>query len=208
MGHSRCSDEPRWLNVAKIWRSKHGSVMCRHYHVVGLREEDVLLDDTHVGRLPQFPPAPLSQLPNSLGHLPTEFFLSVKTPAPAAFDAAQSYPTSLIFCAGPNAHVPNRALAASSMRRTYSARAHDDMAILAGGAAWAVYAALHASAACGCDAVLMPFVSGGLYAGPHDRDTLRFLFRENIQLMLDGGFNRAPPLGVHFRRVIVVFLPP
>ncbi len=72
MGYSRCSDEPRWLNVAKIWRSKHGSVMCRHYYVVGLREEDVLLDDTHVGRLPQFPPAPLSQLPNSLGHLPTE----------------------------------------------------------------------------------------------------------------------------------------
>ena len=47
-------------------------MMCRHYHLVGLREEDVLLDDTHVGRLPQFPPAPLSQLPNSLGHLPTE----------------------------------------------------------------------------------------------------------------------------------------
>ena len=60
------------LTLLKIWRSKHGSVMCRHYHVVGLREEDVLLDDTHVGRLPQFPPAPLSQLPNSLGHLPTE----------------------------------------------------------------------------------------------------------------------------------------
>ncbi len=50
--------------------------MCRHYYVVGLLEEDVLLDDTHVGRhgLPQFPPAlfKLSQLPNSLGHLPTE----------------------------------------------------------------------------------------------------------------------------------------
>ena len=78
MGYSRCSDEPKWLNVAKIWRSKHGSVTCRHYHVVGLREEDVLLDDTHVGRLPQFPPAPLSQLPNSLGHLPTEFFFSAR----------------------------------------------------------------------------------------------------------------------------------
>ena len=51
--------------------------MCRHYHLVGLREEDVPLDDTHVGRLPQFPPAPLSQLPNSLGHLPKEL------PAPA-----------------------------------------------------------------------------------------------------------------------------
>jgi hypothetical protein len=49
-------------------------MMCRHYRLFGLREEDVLLDDTHVGRLPQFPPAPLSQLPNSLGHLPTENF--------------------------------------------------------------------------------------------------------------------------------------
>ena len=133
--------------------------------------------------------------------------LSVKTPAPAAFDAAQSYPTSLIFCAGPNAHAPLRATPASSMRRTYSALAHDDMAILAGGAAWAVYAALHACAACGCDAVLIPFVSGGLYAGPHDRATLRFLFLENIEAMLNVGFNRAPPLGGHFREVIVVFLP-
>jgi hypothetical protein len=133
--------------------------------------------------------------------------LSVKTPAPAAFDAAQSYPTSLIFCAGPNAHAPHRAPLTSSMRRTYSARAYDDMDILAGGAAWAVYAALHASAACGCDAVLIPFVSGGLYAGPHDRGTLRFLFLENIRRMLFDGFHRAPALGVHFRTVTVVFLP-
>jgi hypothetical protein len=93
------------------------------------------------------------------------------------------------------------------MRRTHSARAHDDMGILADGAAWAVYAALHASAACGCDAVLIPFVSGGLYAGPHDRGTLRFLFLENIRQMLFGGFHHAPALGDHFRTVIVVFLP-
>jgi hypothetical protein len=134
--------------------------------------------------------------------------LSVKTPAPAAFDAAQSYPTSLVFCAGPNARAPYRANPASSMRRTYSALAHNDMNVLVAGAAWAVYAALHACAACGCDAVLIPFVSGGLYAGPHDRATLRCLFVENIRLMLDGGFNHAPALGVHFRKVIVVFLPP
>jgi hypothetical protein len=134
--------------------------------------------------------------------------LSVKAPAAAAFDADQSYPTSLVFCAGPNARAPYRATPASSMRRTYSAQAHNDMTVLEAGAAWAVYAALHASAACGCDAVLIPFVSGGLYAGPHDRDTLRCLFVENIQLMLDGGFNHAPALGVHFRQVIVVFLPP
>ena len=133
--------------------------------------------------------------------------LSVKTPAPAAFDAAQSYPTSLIFCAGPNAHAPHGAPPASSMRRTYSAQAHTDVGFLAEGAAWAVYAAMHASAACGCDAVLIPFVSGGLYAGPHDRGTLRFLFLENIRQMLFGVFHHAPALGDHFRTVIVVFLP-
>ena len=124
-----------------------------------------------------------------------EFFLS---PGP---------PTSLIFCSGPNALAPRGAAPASSMRRTHSARAHDDMGILADGAAWAVYAALHASAACGCDAVLIPFVSGGLYAGPHHRDPLRFLFLENIRRMLFDGFHRAPALGVHFRTVTVVFLP-
>ena len=133
--------------------------------------------------------------------------LSVNTPAAAAFDADQSYPTSLVFCAGPNACAPYRATLASSMRRTYSEQAHKDMNLLVDGAAWAVYAALHASAACGCDAVLIPFVSGGLYAGPHHRDTLRFLFLENIRLMLFDGFHRAPALGVHFRTVIVVFLP-
>jgi hypothetical protein len=55
--------------------------MCRRYNSesVGLREEDVLLDDTHGGgRLPhwQFPPqaaaARLSQTPNSLGNVPTK----------------------------------------------------------------------------------------------------------------------------------------
>jgi len=82
------------------------------------------------------------------------------------------------------------------------------MTVLEAGAAWAVYAALHACAACGCDAVLIPFVSGGLYAGRHDRAILRFLFVENIERMLRIGFNQAPALGVHFRQVIVVFLPP
>ena len=92
------------------------------------------------------------------------------------------------------------------MRRTFSAQAYADMAFLVAGAAWAVYAALHASAACGCDAVLIPFVSGGLYGGRHDRATLRFLFLVNIEAMLNVGFNGAPPLGGHFREVIVVFL--
>ncbi len=49
-------------------------MICRHYRMAGLREEDALLDDTHGGRLPQFPPAPLSQIPSSLGHLPAEIF--------------------------------------------------------------------------------------------------------------------------------------
>ena len=95
------------------------------------------------------------------------------------------------------------------MRPTFSAQANDDMAFLAAGAAWAVYAALHASAACGCDAVLIPFVSGGLYAGPHDRDMLRALFVRNIEAMLLTGrsdsAHHGPPLGCHFREVRVVF---
>jgi hypothetical protein len=132
--------------------------------------------------------------------------LSVKTKA--AFDTAQCYPTSLVFCAGPNARAPpQQGPRASSMRRTFSAQAHADMAFLVAGAAWAVYAALHASAACGCDAVLIPFVSGGLYAGPHDRDVLRSLFVENIEAMLRGGYGHGPPLGWYFREVHVVFLP-
>jgi len=131
--------------------------------------------------------------------------LSVKSSA--AFDVAQRYPTSLVFCAGPNAHAPPlRGPRASSMRRTFSPAACADMDFLAEGAAWAVYAALHASAACGCDAVLIPFVSGGLYAGPHDPAVLQRSFLQNTRLMLDGGFNSAPALGVHFREVIVVFL--
>jgi hypothetical protein len=134
--------------------------------------------------------------------------LSVKAPAaPAAFDTARSYPTSLVFCA-PNARAPSLS-PATPMRRTFSAQANDDMAFLAAGAAWAVYAALHASAACGCDAVLIPFVSGGLYAGPHDRDMLRALFVTNIEAMLLTGrsdsAHHGPPLGCHFREVRVVF---
>jgi hypothetical protein len=132
--------------------------------------------------------------------------------AAAHFDATRTYPTVLVFCAGPNAQKPRRGSASSSMRRTFSERAHNDRSFFEAGAAWAVYAALHASAACGCDAVLIPFVSGGLYAGPwrSEPDLLRS-FAANVERMLSDGRlpdgTQCAPLGKHFRKVMLVVLP-
>ena len=98
------------------------------------------------------------------------------------------------------------------MRRTFSERAHNDRSFFEAGAAWAVYAALHASAACGCDAVLLPFVSGGLYAGPwrSEPDLLR-TFTANVERMLKHGMlpdgTACAPLGKCFRNVVLVVLP-
>ena len=137
----------------------------------------------------------------------------VTGPAAARFDTKRTYPTTLVFCAGPNAQEPGRASASSSMRRTFSQRAHDELSFLEAGAAWAVYAALHASAACGCDAVLLPFVSGGLYAGPwRSEPDLRRRFTDNIERMLRTGElpdgTACAPLGKCFRGVVLVVLPP
>jgi hypothetical protein len=98
------------------------------------------------------------------------------------------------------------------MRRTFSQRAHDELSFLEAGAAWAVYAALHASAACGCDAVLLPFVSGGLYAGPwRSEPDLRRRFAAHVERMLKNGElpdgTACAPLGNCFRKVVLVVLP-
>ena len=132
--------------------------------------------------------------------------------AAARFDTTRTYPTTLVFCAGPNAQEPGRASASSSMRRTFSQRAHDELSFLEAGAAWAVYAALHASAACGCDAVLLPFVSGGLYAGPwRSEPDLRRRFAAHVERMLKNGElpdgTACAPLGNCFRKVVIVVLP-
>ena len=139
--------------------------------------------------------------------------LSHKTAGCATFNTAWTYPTTLVFCAGPNAAEPRCLAPQSSLRRTFSRDACDNLLIWEQGIAWAVYAALYASAACGCDAVLIPFVGGGLYAGKHgagSRDNLRTSFVVNIDKMLHTGEmpdgTRCAPLGRHFREVHAVFI--
>ena len=130
----------------------------------------------------------------------------------ACFEMAETYATTLVFCSGPNACRPSAHTAASSsMLRTFSDAANRDRAFLEAGAAWAVYAALYASAASGCDSVLIPFVSGGLYAGPwRSAPDLLHRFTTNIERMLADGCmpdgTRVQPLGRCFRHVLLVTL--
>ena len=128
------------------------------------------------------------------------------------YDPLRTYPTTLVFCGGPNAHKPRKGTdETSSMRRTYSSKANEDRAFLEAGAAWAVYAALYASAEDGCDVVLIPFVSGGLYAGPWrwEPDLLE-TFTKNIRSMLMDGImpdgTEVQPLGKCFKKVNIVVL--
>ena len=129
------------------------------------------------------------------------------------FDTTETYATTLVFCSGPNASRPSAGTAASSsMLRTFSEAASRDRDFFELGAAWAVYTALHASAACGCDSVLIPFVSGGLYAGPwRSSPDLLHRFRTNLERMLADGRmpdgTRVQPLGRCFRHVLLVTLP-
>jgi hypothetical protein len=111
------------------------------------------------------------------------------------FDKTRTYPTALVFCAGPYVHgdalrtrdwdwpetriykerarnckpysiecdaayaelwaLPKPGVLVS---RTHSERAESSPSFLEAGVAWAVYTALRASAACGCNVVLLPFV--------------------------------------------------
>ena len=151
-----------------------------------------------------------------------------------------AYPTTLVFCAGcayprrpptcasrlrlsrhpsTDQRIPLRRPNASasgstrgSMRRTFCQAAHDERSVLEAGTAWAIYAALAAAAQCGCDVVLVPFVSGGLYAGPwRGAPGLLASFVRNIDAMLLEGVmpdgTAVPPLGGCFRKVCVVVLP-
>ena len=97
------------------------------------------------------------------------------------------------------------------MRRTFSLEAHNSRQFFEAGAAWAVYAALQAAAQSGCDVVLLPFVSGGLYAGPwQGQPDLRASFVRNIDTMLRDGKmpdgKTVPPLGSKFRKIALVLL--
>ena len=137
----------------------------------------------------------------------------VVAPGTARFETAETYATTLVFCSGPNASRPSaRTAGTSSMLRTFSEAANRDRDFFEAGAAWAVYTALHASAASGCDSVLIPFVSGGLYAGPwRSAPDLLHRFTMNIERMLADGRmpdgTRVQPLGRCFRHVLIVTLP-
>ena len=93
-------------------------------------------------------------------------------------DLDKQYMANLIFCAGPNASPPNRRLgSSSSMRRTYNEACHNDPDRFFESQMMAVYAALVCADETGCDHVVMPFVSGGLYAGRHAHESHEFFSR-------------------------------
>jgi hypothetical protein len=122
-----------------------------------------------------------------------------------------AYQTTLVFCSAPNASPPKHSSSlTSSMRRTYSRKANGDKGYFDAGVAWAVYTALYASALSKCDTVFLPFVGGGVYAGPHAPNIDEF--RETVNKMLHEGLlpdgTRVPALGRCFRRVAIVVLPP
>ena len=121
-----------------------------------------------------------------------------------------AYQTTLVFCSAPNASPPKHRSLTSSMRRTYSSKANGDKTYFDAGVAWAVYTALYASALSGCDTVFLPFVGGGVYAGPHAPNIDEF--RETVNKMLHTGLlpdrTEVPALGRCFRRVAIVVLPP
>jgi hypothetical protein len=142
--------------------------------------------------------------------------------AAARFDKTRTYPTDLVFCAGPNVcrssakwdwtetrTYKERArncqrdsieqgaaydelfalpFPGSLLDRTYSQRADCSPSVLEAGAAWAVYTALHASAACGCDVVRLPFI--GALGGPwrtSDRAKRLRRFAANVMRMVNNG---------------------
>jgi hypothetical protein len=121
-----------------------------------------------------------------------------------------AYQTTLVFCSAPNASPPKHRSLTSSMRRTYSREANGDKRYFDAGVAWAVYTALYASALSKCDTVFLPFVGGGVYAGPHAPSIDEF--RETVDKMLHAGLlpdrTEVPALGRCFRRVAIIVLPP
>jgi len=140
--------------------------------------------------------------------------------AGARFDTTRTYQTTLVFCAGPNVQQPEQRYGPTSnwANRTYSERAHRNRSFFEAGAAWAVYAALHASAACGCDAVLLPLtlpvVSSGVFACPWYCNLAqhRRRFAATVERMLQTGElpdgTTCAPLGKYFRKVVLVAAEP
>ena len=130
------------------------------------------------------------------------------------FDTDRTYQTTLVFCSAPNAQDPTLGRTVSmesSMRRTYSQKANRDRDYFDTGVAWAVYTALYASALAGCDTVILPFVGGGVYAGPHKKRLDIKEFQKTVDSMLKGRLpdgTRVPRLESCFRSVVIVVIPP
>jgi hypothetical protein len=126
------------------------------------------------------------------------------------YDTGRTYPTTLVFCAAPNAQDPDgskrRRSKESSMRRTYS-RYANEKDYFDSGVAWAVYTALYASAMAGCNVVVLPFVGGGVYAGRHKESLDVNEFRNTVEAMIDGDLpdkQKVPALRPYFQRVAIV----
>jgi hypothetical protein len=122
-----------------------------------------------------------------------------------------AYQTTLVFCSAPNASPPKHSSSlTSSVLRTYSRKANGDKGYFDAGVAWAVYTALYASALRECDTVFLPFVGGGVYAGPHAPSIEEF--SKTVNKMLHEGLlpdrTEVPALGRCFRRVAIIVLPP
>jgi len=131
-------------------------------------------------------------------------------------EASDRLDAMLIFCAAPNASRPRPcALASSSMKRTFCAAAADDRDYFERGRAWAVHAALCAARDAGAAIVVMPYIGGGLYAGPHaSAPDLERRFVRSVNEMLHPppgcSQGRMPcgtlvdPLGSNFQAVYIV----
>ena len=146
------------------------------------------------------------------------------------FDKTRTYPTALVFCAGPyvdgtssnktrdwdwaetrickekyerlrNCQPYSIECGAAFdelwalpdphflLRRTHSERAENSPSFLEAGVAWAVYTALRASAACGCNVVLLPFVGrrGGRSWQTEGWATRLRRFEANVRRMVNDG---------------------
>ena len=128
-------------------------------------------------------------------------------PPPFAYDANRQYSGPLVFVSGPNCGAASDH-PSSTTRRTLNTQAAIDYNVFRSGVQCALYAALRAAALLRADCVLIPFVSGGIYAGPW-RSRLAADFEAIINEVLEAdGQGRHAPLGQYFEMVVWTVLEP
>lgn len=116
----------------------------------------------------------------------------------------ETFPTSLVFVAGPNCGAKGRN-SISTTWRTYNTYAEADFSIFRAGVKAALHAGLVAMARHGYDVALLAHVSAGIYAGPHQQ-ALRDDFGDLVNELLDTPCatpSGAIPLGEYFQRVVL-----